>query len=166
MRRVRIVASYSIAALVGFALAIAFRVLPLGAGTTVTRLSPDETIRARFVETSPNWGLDRNFEVRLDLMSEGRTTTIFRAPDQAQRPYGTERLIWSKDGTKILLVGRHFYVKEDLLLDNGDQLYFLYDLPTKRGWCNADEPTEFPPLKAEMVEGVEFTEPVRLKNKM
>ena len=52
--------------------------------------------------------------------------TLYRSHDEG-RPEGTERLIWSKDGTKLLLVGRHFFVKEDLFLDNGDQLYFLYD---------------------------------------
>jgi hypothetical protein len=165
MRRVRIVASYSIAALVGFALAFAFQGLPVGAGTTVTRLSPDETIRARVVETSPSWGLDRNFQLRLDRLTDGGSTTIFRSPDEG-RPYGTERLIWSKDGTKLLLVGRHFFVKDDLFLDNGDQLYFLYDVPTQRGWCNADVPTQFPPLKAILIEGIDFTEPVRLKKKL
>jgi hypothetical protein len=135
----------------------------LGQRTTMTRLSPDETLRASLTERA--FGIDRNFQIRLENCVTDETTTIFRSPDEG-RPYGSERLIWSKDGTKLLLVGRHFFVKEDLFLDNGDQLYFLYDVPTGRSWYNTDALSTNSPLKAEMVEGVEFTEPVRLKAKM
>ena len=162
MRRLRITVPYALAGMAGFVLAFVLQWFQDGRATTVTRLSPDETIRARLVETSPSWHLDRNFRVQLDFLIEGTSTVILGSPDEG-RPVGTERLIWSKDGTKLLLVGRHFFVKDDLFLDNGDQLYFLYDVPTGRGWCNADVPTRFPPLKAEMVDGVEFTEPIRLK---
>jgi hypothetical protein len=130
-----------------------------GERTTTTRLSPDETLRASLSEPP---GLDRNFMVRIENLVTGASRTIFRSPDEGG-PSGTERLIWSKDGTKLLLVGRHFFVKDDLFLDNGDQLYFLYDVPTGRGWWNSEGLATSSPLKAEMVEGLEFTEPVRLK---
>lgn len=127
--------------------------------TTLTRLSPDETLRASLVE--PGWrGLDRNFQLRLEDRARGTTTTIFRSPDEGD-PSGTERLIWSKDGTKLLLVGRHFFVQDDLFLDNGDQAYLLYDLREKRAWLNAHELPDAPRLTAGMLDRVEFTEPVR-----
>ena len=134
-----------------------------GERMTVSRLSPDETFRASLTEKAT--GFDRNFQIRIENLITNATITIFRSPDEG-RPYGTERLIWSKDGTKLLLVGRHFFVKEDLFLDNGDQLYFLYEVPTGRSWCNSAEVTRFSPLKAIMIEGIDFTEPVRLKRKL
>jgi hypothetical protein len=130
--------------------------------TTLTRLSPDETRRAILVEREHQF-VDRNFQIRLESLADGGTTILFRSPDEGG-PYGTERLIWSKDGTKLLLVGRHFFVREDLFLDNGDQLYFLYDLPSGKAWSNSEQ-SLLPPLKAVQVKGVEFTEPVVLKEK-
>ena len=103
----------------------------------------------------------RNFSIRLEDLARDEEVTIFRSPDEGGPP-GTERLIWSKDGTKLLLVGRHFFVKEDLFLDNGDQLYFLHDLPTGKSWCNSAG-VDLPPLKADQVRGVEFTEPIVMK---
>ena len=132
-----------------------------GERMTTSRLSPDETLRASLIERPAE---DRRFQIRVENLVTGESSIVFRSPDEGQ-PYGTERLIWSTDGTKLLLVGRHFFVKEDLFLNIGDQAFFLHDVPTGRGWCNSEAPVPFPPLKAEMIEGVEFIEPVRLKNR-
>jgi hypothetical protein len=161
MKWLRTAIPLAFAALLGFGATALFQRIKAGRETTTSRLSPDETIRARLVETSPSWHLDRNFRVQLDSLVEGTSTVIFGSPDEG-RPEGTERLIWSKDGAWLLLVGRHFFVKDDLFLDNGDQLYFLYHLPTRRAWCNA-ETSGLALLKAETIEGLEFTEPVKLK---
>ncbi len=127
--------------------------------TTTSRLSPDETLRASVVE--PAWrGIDRNFRIRIEDRARGTTTTIFRSPDEGD-PAGTERLIWSKDGTKLLLVGRHFFVKDDLFLDDGDQAYLLYDVREGRAWLNAHELPDAPRLTAAMIDPIEFTEPIR-----
>jgi hypothetical protein len=163
MRRIGIVAGLVLAGVAGFLLTFVTYVFLIVRTTTTTRLSPDETILARLVETSPSWHIDRNFVIRLESLVDGKKATIFHSPDEGHT-VGTERLLWSKDGTKLLLVGRHFFVKEDLFLDNGDQLYFLYDLPSGKAWCNADH-SELPALKAELVRGIEFTEPVVLKEK-
>jgi hypothetical protein len=129
--------------------------------TTVSRLSPDETLRASLVE--PEFvAFDRNFQVRLEDLREDKITILLRSPDEG-RPYGSERLIWSKDGKWLLLVGRHFFVKEDLFLDNGDQLYFLYNLPSKQGWINSADSIAWPPLKAQSINGIEFTESIKWK---
>jgi hypothetical protein len=158
MKRI-LIASF-LAALLGSVLTWGFGGL-VAERTTLTRLSPDETLRASLVEREfPS--IDRNFQIRLENLVKGETTTIFRSPDEG-RPYGTERLIWSKDGKWLLLVGRHCFVKDDLFLDNGDQLYFLYQVPSGKFWLNSAERPDLPALKAEMVEGVEFTEPVTLK---
>lgn len=150
------------AALMGFGLAWVVVWLGVGAErTTLSRLSPDETLRVSLVEqVFPS--IDRNFQIRLQNLDTLKTTTLFRSPDEGM-PYGSERLIWSKDGKKILLVGRHFFVKEDLFLDNGDQLYLLYEIPSGKFWINSAFRPDLPALKAEMIEGIEFTEPVALK---
>jgi len=157
--------------LVGSAIAFVSILIGIGLGelyqsfakgsTTVTRLSPDETARAR-VDEGPPIGLDRNFTIRLEDLRDRKSATIFRSPDEGGPP-GTERLIWSKDGAWLLLVGRHFYVREDLFLDNGDQLYFLHHRPTGRSWLNSAEAAVLPRLKAEMIREVEFTEAVRMR---
>jgi hypothetical protein len=161
MKWIRSVIALGIAAFFGFGSAALIQRIKAGRETTTTRLSPDETIRARLVETSPSWHLDRNFRVQLESLVDGTSTIIFGSPDEG-RPVGTERLIWSKDGAWLLLVGRHFFVKDDLFLDNGDQLYFLYHLPTRRTWCNA-EVSSLTPLRSETIEGIKFTESIRLK---
>ncbi len=157
----RVLGCGGLAAVIGLAMLLEYGWIGTGLSTTVTRLSPDETLRARLEEHSPTWGMDRNFAIRLEYLAEGKSERIYGSPDEG-RPAGTERLIWSKDGAWLLLVSRHCYVKEDLFLDNGDQLYFLYHLPTRRAWCNA-EMSSLPPIKAEQVRAIEFTEPVRLK---
>lgn len=129
---------------------------------TATRISPDETLRALVVETSPAWATDRMVQIRLESLVAGTTTLLFHSPDEGN-PAGTERLIWSRDGTILLVVGRHFFVKDDLFLDNGDQLYFLHHVPSGRSWSNAAGESKLPPLKADQVRGVEFTEPVILR---
>ncbi|WP_435010994.1 hypothetical protein P12x_002285 [Tundrisphaera lichenicola] len=155
-----IVAGLVLAGLAGSVLTLVVYTKLVARTTTTSRLSPDETIRARLLEGPPH--IDRNFSINLEDLARDEVVTIFRSPDEGGPP-GTERLIWSKDGTKLLLVGRHFFVKEDLFLDNGDQLYFLHDLPTGKSWCNSAEATPYPPLKADQVQGVEFTEPVDMK---
>ncbi len=130
--------------------------------STVSRLSPDETIRARLVETSDPADPLRTFSIRLERPGGGPDTVIFRSPD-AGKPEGTERLVWSRDGSYLLLVGRHFFVRENMFLDNGDQVYFLHHVPSGRSWLNSAGPGGPPMLAAGQVQGVEFTEPMVLK---
>jgi hypothetical protein len=160
MNRLPILAGCGLSALAGFGLALAYPSLDRER-TTLTRLAPDETVRARLVDRKGREGY-RTFEIRLESLHDGKTTTLYHSPDEGT-PHGTERLIWSRDGTMLLLVGRHFFVKDDLFLDNGDQLYFLHHRPSGRSWSNAAEETGLPRLQAEQVRGVEFTEPIILK---
>lgn len=164
MKRSLVVPCFALAGAIGFGLSTAYQWITEGRDSvTTSRLSPDETTRASLLELNPVWTGDRDISVRLEDLVAGGEVTIFRSPDEGKPP-GTERLIWSKDGTKLLLVGRHFFVKENLFLDNGDQLYFLHDLPSGKSWCNSDH-SDLPPLKAEKVKGIEFTEPIVLKER-
>ncbi len=130
---------------------------------TTCRLSPDETLRVWLVEKHMGFRLDRNFAIRLENLSNGETVALLPGSPDEGTPEGTERFLWSKDGTKVLLIGRHFFVREDLLLNNGDQAYFLHDVRSGRSWINAAYTDRFPPLTANLITGVEFTEPVVLK---
>ena len=96
-----------------------------GERTTVSRLLPPTRPSAPRQSTGvavPSTGTSRS---GWNPWSIAGRAILYHSPDEGT-PYGTERLIWSRDGTKLLLVGRHFFVKDDLFLDNGDQLYFLY----------------------------------------
>jgi hypothetical protein len=166
MKRFLIVGALAVAGLVGFLLG---RWSPtfFGQGefrTTITRLSPDETALAELAGTAWPSQPYRIVVIQLQAPLGNDPRTLYTSREQGL-PAGTERLIWSRDGTMLLVVGRHFFVKEDLFLDNGDQLFFLHHLPSGRSWSNETGEDKVPPLTAEQVKGVEFTEPVVLKER-
>ena len=129
---------------------------------TTSRLSPDEMWRIWLVDISHGF-VARNFSIRLERLATHEVVKLVRSSADEGRPAGTERFVWSKDGTSVLLVGRHFFVREDLMLAGGDQAYFLHDLKAGRSWINSEADTSFPPLTADLLAGVEFTEPVVLQ---
>src|SRR5215475_4299983 len=83
---------------------------------SLSSASPDRRFRVDLVEYD-HW-MDHNFGVRLHRVDEKTTTTIFNSPDEG-RPNGTERIIWSRDSSRFVLVGRHFFVSETANLTNG-----------------------------------------------
>ena len=129
---------------------------------TTSRLSPDETMRARLLELAP---LDpmRPIAVRLDRIASRDAVTLLSWQTDVGPVAGTERFVWSRDGGKVLLVGRHFFVRDDLMLAGGDQLYLLHDLKSGQTWLNSANDDSFPRLTADLIAGVEFTEPVILQ---
>lgn len=116
-------------------------------GLTAQGLSPDDRYRAMLVEKLPGVPkLDRNFAIRLEELASGKISTIFDSPDEGI-PIGSERFIWSKDSTYLLLTGRHFWsLTSDIPLRDGSQAYFLYHLPSNAGWCNATQCSTYPRL--------------------
>lgn len=108
---------------------------------TVTSLSPDDTHRVVVVE-SPAF-IDRNFEVLLEEVGSGQVRTFFRSPDEG-RPIGSERVVWSADGSRFLLIGRHFYVTDVGKLAGGDQAYLMADVRSGQVWCNATQQSRHP----------------------
>jgi hypothetical protein len=104
---------------------------------TLVSLSPDDKTRVWLVELPQL--IDRNFELRLESVEKpGTMRTVFRSPDEG-RPVGSERVLWSGDGRKFVLLGRHFYTERNAALSNGEQLYLLYDLDTTELRCNATQ---------------------------
>ena len=132
---------------------------------TTCRLSPDESLRVWLVDLHIHY-LDRNVSIRLERFRRhqpGLMTTLLKSSADEGKPAGSERFIWSRDSTKVLLVGRHFFVRDDLMLAGGDQIYFLHDVPTGRSWINSEFQSRLPALTADRIAGIEFTEPVILQ---
>lgn len=126
-----------------------------GERVTLTSLSPDDALRVRLVEL-PN-RIDRNFELRLEDLRkpDGGTRTVFRSPDEG-RPEGSERIVWSKDGSRFLLLGRHFYVHGNARLPSGESLYLMYEVPSGRVWCNAQQVSGVPSFSLQDVSTISW----------
>ena len=127
---------------------------------TLTSLSPDDAVRASVVER-PTF-LDRNFELRLEHLGREprKAAVIFVSPDEG-RPEGSERIVWSADGSRFLLLGRHFYANAAAPrfgADRGEVAYLMYDLPTGRLWCNAKQQRSHPPFTWDDLRSVQWRE--------
>ena len=137
-----------------FALAVGFLIATLRAKcerVTVVSLSPDDKLRIHLVELN-NWG-DRDFVLRLERIADESFETIFKSPDEGF-PIGSERIVWSPDSQKFVLLGRHFYVREGTPSTNGELLYLLYDRKTCKMWCNASQQAAYPHFEARDVEWI------------
>jgi hypothetical protein len=108
---------------------------------TLVSLSPDDQWRVALVER--NQFIDRNFDLLLEYVNASRSRTVSRLPDEG-RPIGSERIIWSADNSRFLLLGRHFYQADAARMKNGEQPYLMMDIPSGRIWCNASQQSEFP----------------------
>jgi hypothetical protein len=104
----------------------------------VSARSPDGRMLAELVET--DWFIDRHFKVRLTTRWLGtipRRKTLFRSPDEG--PRGGERLLWSREGRYLLLVGPNLSTVAEACLASGDKLYLLVDTSTGSMRANADQ---------------------------
>ncbi len=140
------VAVLFLAAAAGFALAFERSV-------TVNSLSPDDALRVVLVEWSSYF--DRNFEVRLEEVSTRRARVVFRSPDEG-RPVGSERVVWSTDGSRFLLLGRHFFVTDRGRLSTGEQAYLMMDVRSGQVWCNASQQSRYPGFTVEELRAVRW----------
>jgi len=115
--------------------------------------SPDGRLRVDVVEQD-HW-LDRNFQLRLRRVAEKSSRTIFESPDEG-RPIGTERIIWSRDSSRFVLVGRHFFVPETAKLTNGEAIYLLFDVASGKLRCNSQQQTNYPSFTREDMKGTNW----------
>jgi hypothetical protein len=117
--------------------------------------SPDGSVVAELVETY--WFIDRHFEIRLTTRWLGvipRRRTLFQSPDEGGR--GGERLLWSRDGRYVLLMGPNLYAVAEACLASGDKLYLLADASTGSVRVNATQ-TRHTRFSVEDLAGMDFT---------
>ena len=128
---------------------------PVKEGTQVslTSTSPDGRRRVEIVEITGR--LDRNFFLRLRDSQSGTTTNIFHSPDEGGP--GTERIIWSRDSSRLLLLGRNFLVEEQGRMPDGLQLYLLYDTKSRELKCNASQQDQYRGFSRTDIEGISWT---------
>jgi hypothetical protein len=110
--------------------------------TTQCSLSPDERFRVRILDPGISW-IDRNFEVRVERLGDHKETTIFRSPDEDPPP-GRERIVWSEDGKRFVIVGRRFIVGDGARKPDEEVLYLMANVETGQVWCNSNQQTAFP----------------------
>ena len=108
---------------------------------TMSSLSPNDQWRVILAERRLD--IDRNFVIQLEEVKSGRVRTVFNSPDEG-RPVGSERIIWSVDSRRFLVLGRHFYGSNAARFSTGEQPYLLMDLPTGKAWCNAGQQEGLP----------------------
>ena len=127
---------------------------------TTSLLSPDNRRRAVLHDRPHSPSIDRNFEVRVEEVGEA-SYKVFSSPDESPLGIGSERFLWSKDSKTLLLVGRRFWGREGVQLETGEFLYLLYDVSTRKVWCNSD--VQGPPFGANELAERDFGEKLTLK---
>ncbi|HEY1375861.1 MAG TPA: hypothetical protein VGF55_03670 [Gemmataceae bacterium] len=152
------------AALILFLLALGFGVgyacawMRIGSVTLVS-VSPGDGFRVRLLENQRDF-IDRTFVVEVqsrDYSDPDRDgpNVIFRSPDEGGPP-GSERVVWSKDGARFLLVGRHFAAPTAPTLATGEIVYLMYDRRTRDVWCNSDQQKTYPHFSLDDLKGREW----------
>jgi hypothetical protein len=100
--------------------------------------SPDSRIWAELYETTRSF--DRHFQVRLTkywLNIIPIRHVVYNSPDEG--PRGGERLVWSKDGRYVLLLGPTLFGTHNACLSSGDVLYLLVNAQTLETASNASQ---------------------------
>jgi hypothetical protein len=110
--------------------------------TTQVSLSPDERYRVRILDPGISW-VDRNFQIRVERMDDHREITIFQSPDEDPPP-GRERIVWSQNGKRFVIVGPRFIVVGAPRKPDKEVLYLMADVESGRVWCNSNQQTAHP----------------------
>jgi hypothetical protein len=120
--------------------------------------SPDSRVVAEIYE--PPKFIDRNFVVRLTTKNRWgipQYKRLFVSPDEGWPP--TERLLWSKDGRYLLLLGKSIStISIESCLDSGECLYLLVDTEQDIVYSNASQLRERRPFSVNDLSGIEFGE--------
>jgi len=106
---------------------------------TLKERGPGVGHRVTLVDYSGFLHLDRNFDLKVD------GETIYHSPDEGPP---AERVIWSQDGQRFLLLGKNLLTHYGWELENGQTVYLMYDIPSRKLWCNTSQrPVEQVPLE-------------------
>lgn len=79
--------------------------------------------------------VDRNFRVVLVNRATGTERVVYTSDDQSPTN-SHERFVWSRDSSKVVLVGDRYFVVPESTLENGDVVFLLYDVTSDKLWCN------------------------------
>lgn len=121
---------------------------------SLTSRSPDGRYLVEIVELQGR--LDRNFVLRLSDNRSGNSTEIFESPDEGCPP-GTERIVWSVDGSKLLLMGENFYSLTAGREEKEEKLYLLYDLSSGEMKCNATQQNQYAGFDESDLKAIEWS---------
>ncbi len=111
--------------------------------TTQLSLSPDERFRVRILDRGfPS--IDRNFQVRVERLADHKETTILESPDEDYTSPGRERIVWSGDGKRFVVVGPGFIVGDGPWKPDEEVLYLMADVESGQVWCNSNQQTAYP----------------------
>ncbi len=121
---------------------------------SVAARSPDGTAVAEVYET--DWLVDRHVRVRVKTLWLGVIPVrrvVFHSPDEGAR--GGERLVWSRDGRYVLLLGPRLFGTPDGCLASGEVLYLLVDTGTWAVVSNSSRPL-LPRFSLQDLAGLDF----------
>jgi len=121
--------------------------------------SPDGKAQLDIVEITGR--LRGRFFFRLREPQAGTAYNFFYAGDEG-RP-GPARIIWARDNSRVLVVGRRFLVPREAELPNGERLYVLYDFRTRKLRCNGTKQSGYETFRSADLEGVEWTESIEFR---
>jgi hypothetical protein len=127
-----------------------------GTRVSLTSTSPDRRIRVEIVEITGRF--DRNFFLRVSDLETGTTTNVFYSPDEGGP--GTERIVWSGDSSRLLLLGREFSVEERGRMPDGEQVYLLYDTKSGNLKCNATQQHRYGGFTHAELEAIHWTDKI------
>jgi hypothetical protein len=125
--------------------------------TRLTSDSPDGTARVELVDRAGPLAIDRNFLLYAQSPIGSTETVLFLSPDEG--PPGTERIVWSRDSRRFVVLGKKFFAYGEPLV-GGEQLYLLYDRETGEMWCNAKQRSDLPSFYLDELTDREWTAPI------
>lgn len=98
-----------------------------------TFLSPTGHWRAKLIDYKQ---ADHKIEIKLEDTTHRQPAKVIYAVHNLPS-FANERILWSKDETKLLVVGRGCSTPSDCSrLKTGEELYLLYDIPNGTTRCN------------------------------
>jgi hypothetical protein len=107
-----------------------------GVRQSLLSLSPNNLYRVLVEYSAGPWGSDKGITVW--LQTEENAELIVKLGIRGE--IGSERIIWSHDGDKFLLVGRHFIkstpeIPEHAITQLNEIIYLLYDVKSQKNYC-------------------------------
>lgn len=120
---------------------------------TATSLSPDMAWRVTLAER-PAF-IDRNFELHLEDMRTKQIRIVLVSGDEG-RPTGSERIVWSADSSRFLVLGRRFYALQGAPLASGEQLYAMMDVRSGKIWSNSGTHRDMPRFALHEVRAIQW----------